>query len=60
MGDDDGNICSVDSFDLDDMQNQLGQRSEEPKDIVELVNKILLTEYCSNHFQKNIKKEYLF
>ena len=45
MGDDDGNICSIDSFDLDDLQNQLGQRGEEPKHLLELVDKKLLTEY---------------
>lgn len=45
MGNDDGNNGSVDSFDLDDMQNQLGQRGEEPKHLVELIDKRLLTEY---------------
>lgn len=31
MGDDDGNYCSIDSLDLDDLQNQLGQRGKKPK-----------------------------
>jgi len=31
VGDGDGNFCSIDSPDLDDLQNQLGERGKKPK-----------------------------